>query len=147
MDSDFLPACAFPTPFGWVCIPPSQGRPTGGWTAPRAGMVLVFPFMEGFCFDAGSLCGAAGPTNGRLVSVALFTLIVNPQHDRSPLQAHLVCETASPSRLILHEIRLFARRLRQRSRASAPGGRGRKGQLYKQIGQLKVELDFLKKRS
>src|ERR1022692_1853153 len=41
----------------------------------------------------------------------------------------------------------FARRLRQRSRASAPGGRGRKGQLYKQIGQLKVELDFLKKRS
>src|ERR1022692_2698295 len=106
MDSDFLPACAFPTPFGWVCIPPSQGRPTGGWTAPRAGMVLVFPFMEGFCFDAGSLCGAAGPTNGRLVSVALFTLIVNPQHDRSPLQAHLVCETASPSRLILHEIRL-----------------------------------------
>src|ERR1022692_4459577 len=106
MDSDFLPACAFPTPFGWVCIPPSQGRPRGGWTAPRAGMVLVFPFMEGFCFDAGSLRGAAGPTNGRLVSVALFTLIVNPQHDRSPLQAHLVCETADPSRLILHEIRL-----------------------------------------
>src|ERR1039458_142172 len=69
-------------------------------------MVLVFPFMEGFCFDAGSLRGAAGPTNGRLVSVALFTLIVNPQHDRSPLQAHLVCETASPSRFILHEIRL-----------------------------------------
>src|ERR1039457_7180811 len=89
-----------------ICVPPSQGRPTGGWTAPRAGMVLVFPFMEGFCFDAGSLRGAAGPTNGRLVSVALFTLIVNPQHDRSPLQAHLVCETASPSRLILHEIRL-----------------------------------------
>src|ERR1019366_7955482 len=83
-----------------------SGPTNGRLTAPRAGMVLVFPFMEGFCFDAGSLRGAAGPTNGRLVSVALFTLIVNPQHDRSPLQAHLVCETASPSRLILNEIRL-----------------------------------------
>src|ERR1017187_8233555 len=71
------------------------------------GWFWFFLSWKVFCFDAGSLRGAAGPTNGRLVSVALFTLIVNPQHDRSPLQAHLVCETASPSRLILHEIRLF----------------------------------------
>jgi hypothetical protein len=33
-------------------------------------------------------------------------LIVNTQHGRSPLQAHLACETAPPSRLILHETRL-----------------------------------------
>src|ERR1035437_6458141 len=49
--------------------------------------------------------------SSRLIPGLLLTLIVNPQHDRSPLQAHLVRETASPSRLILHEIRLFARRL------------------------------------
>ena len=42
----------------------------------------------------------------RLIPGLLLTLIVNPQHDRSPLQAHFVCETASTSRLILQEIRL-----------------------------------------
>src|ERR1039458_2078638 len=46
---------------------PPRARPGGGWTAPRAGMVLVFLFIGRFlCFDAGALCGAAGPTNGRL---------------------------------------------------------------------------------
>src|SRR5579864_6501792 len=41
----------------------------------------------------------------------------------------------------------FARHLRQRPRAGAPAVRRRKDELYKQIGQLKVELDFLKKRA
>jgi len=45
--------------------------------------------------------------SSRLITALLFTLMVNPQHDRSPLQAHFVCETAPPSRLILHEIRLL----------------------------------------
>jgi hypothetical protein len=33
-------------------------------------------------------------------------LMINPQHPDSFLQAHLVCETNSSSRLILHETRL-----------------------------------------
>jgi len=38
---------------------------------PRAGVVLVFLFIGRFlCFDAGALCGAAGPTNGRLGAAA-----------------------------------------------------------------------------
>ena len=36
----------------WHCLTSSQGRPTGGGTVPRAGMVLVFPFIEGFWFCA-----------------------------------------------------------------------------------------------
>src|ERR1039458_9819041 len=44
--------------------------------------------------------------SSRLIPGLLLTLIVNTQHGRSPLQAHLACETAPPSRLILHETRL-----------------------------------------
>src|SRR5450755_3532181 len=44
--------------------------------------------------------------SSRLIPGLWFTLIIKSQHDRSPLQAHLVCETASSSRLILYEIRL-----------------------------------------
>ena len=53
-----------------IRVPLSQGRPTGGWTVPRSGMVWFFLFIGRFlCFEAGALCSAAGPTNGRLASV------------------------------------------------------------------------------
>jgi hypothetical protein len=40
-------------------------------------MVFVFPFMEGFCFAAGSFYGAAGPTSGGLAFIARGRFVVH----------------------------------------------------------------------
>ena len=72
-----------------------QGRPTGGQSPPQAEVASASSLVL-------SVLGGRKPEPSRLV----FTLIANTHHGRSPFQAHFVCETAPPSRLILHEIRL-----------------------------------------